>query len=560
MISGDGHTPDRVFVVGLDGATFDLIEPWAAEGKLPTLARLMAEGTHGVLRSVVPPLTTPAWASFLTGKTPGQHGLFSFLKHKANSYDMTLFNASYLNSEDLGSILSRRGRKVGLVNIPCTYPPKPLNGFVVTGLETPTRNSQFTYPVELRQELIDRFDYEVERTQKYSQGNEDTFLKAVESVEQKRLEAVLALMTERDWNLFAVVFRGTDILSHAFWRFMDTGHPAYDPALAARYGDTILRHYQKMDEAIAQMMARLPEDATLLLMSDHGSGRMRRYVFLDNYLTQLGLLKLKTDAGSSFRYRLFQLGLTPRNIIALTNVLGVRNLLRRLLPASTRWAVGKRFMQRRNIDWARTRAYPGLGPGLIQINLAGRQPLGPVQPGAEYEELVAYVTEKIHELRDPDTERPIVQRVWRKEEIYGPDHVDEVPDLYVEWVNDEYTDLGGIGYSREIMSEVNRNVSGGHTMRGIFLAWGPHIKPGHTLEEACIVDVAPTILYLLDVPVPADMEGVVLKEIFEDTLRQSRAIQFEEKRGRLGKKEEYVFSGDEQKAVEERLRNLGYIA
>jgi predicted AlkP superfamily phosphohydrolase/phosphomutase len=560
MISDDGRTLDKVFVVGLDGATFDLIELWAAEGKLPVLARLMAEGAHGVLRSVIPPITIPAWTSFLTGKTPGKHGLFSFLTHKPDSYDMTPFNASYLNSEDLGSILSRRGRKVGLVNIPCTYPPKPLNGFVVTGLETPTRNSQFTHPVELRQELIDRFDYEVERTQKYSQGTEEAFLKAVESVEQKRLEAVLALMTERDWDFFMVVFRGTDILSHAFWRLMDTGHPAHDRALAARYGDTILRHYQKMDEAIAQIMARLPEDATLLLMSDHGSGRMRRYVFLDHYFAQLGLLKLKTDVGTSFKYRLFQLGLTPKNIIAFTNKLGLRNLLRRLMPLSTRMAVGQRFMLHRNVDWARTRAYPAFGLGQIYINLAGRQPLGPVQPGAEYEELVAYITEKIHELHDPDTGRPIAQRVWRKEEVYGPDHVDEVPDLYVEWVNDEYADLGGVGYSREIMSEVNRDVSGGHTMRGIFLAWGPHIKPGHTVEGACIVDVAPTILYLLDVPVPADMDGVVLKEIFEDTFWQNRAIKVEEKRRRFDKKEEYVFSGDEQEAIEERLRNLGYIA
>jgi len=560
MTSDDGRVPGRVFVVGLDGASFDLIAPWAAEGKLPTLARLMAEGSHGVLRSVIPPLTIPAWTSFLTGKTPGKHGLFSFLTHKPNSYDMTPFNASYLKSEDLGSILSRRGRKVGLINIPCTYPPKPLNGFVVTGLETPTRNSQFTHPVQLRQELIERFDYEVERTQKYSHGNEETFLKAVEDVEQKRLEAVLALMTEHDWSFFMVVFRGTDILSHAFWRFMDTGHPAHDSALAARYGDTILCHYQKMDDAIAQIMARLPEDATLLLMSDHGSGQMRRYLFLDNYFAQLGLLKLRTDIGSSFKYRLFQLGLTPKNVIALANKLGLRNLLRRLLPPSARLAVGQRFMLHRNVDWARTRAYPAFGLGQIYINLAGRQPLGPVQPGAEYEELVAYITDKIHELRDPDTGRPIAQRVWRREEIYGPDHVDEVPDLYVEWVNDEYADLGGIGYSGEIMSEANREMSGGHTMRGIFLAWGPHIKPGHTVEGACIVDVAPSILYLLDVPVPTDMDGVVLKEIFEDAFRHSRAIEFEEKGSRLGQEGEYVFSDDEREAVEERLRNLGYIA
>jgi predicted AlkP superfamily phosphohydrolase/phosphomutase len=548
----------RIVAIGLDGATLDLIRPWAEEGKLPTLARLMSEGVSGDLRSVIPPLTMPAWSSFMTGMLPGHHGVYSFLRRKPGSYDLTPFNASYLRAPDLGTLLNQAGHPVALVNVPATYPPKPLDSLVVTGLETPGRNGQFTHPPDLGAELIQRFDYEIEPTEKYDPGQEDSFIAAVERSEGKRLQATLWLLDQGDWDFFMVVFRGTDLMGHAFWRFMDPTHPAHDPDLSARYGDALLRHYQQMDRAIAQIQEHVGPEVTLLLMSDHGMGALHRDVYIDNLLAQHGLLRIKRTPMAQVRYFLFKLGLTPRNILRLLAALRLRNLTRKLLPQKARMAVNMHMLMQNSVDWSRTKAYPLGGACQIAINLKGREPQGVVEPGKEYEAVCAEVERVLRTLRDPGTGKPMVEQVWHKREIYGDGAVPELPDLYVQWVDDAYTDLGGIGYSRGIVSEPIRGRGGGHTMRGIFLAHGPGIKRGHVIKDACLFDLAPTILHALGVPVPACMDGKVLLDIWEE---QRPVIYAEDSEAAFAQEEAvHVFSDDEQATLEERLRNLGYIS
>lgn len=550
-----GNHKTRVFALGLDGATFDLIQPWAQAGKLPTLARLMSVGSWGVLRSVIPPVTMPAWASFLTGLSPGNHGLYSFLQRKPGTYNMTPFNASYLQAPDIGSLLNRHGKRVALINVPATYPPKPLDGMVVTGLETPGQTVAYTHPAWLQEELHQRFDYEVERTEKYDPGQEKLFWRAVERVEQKRLEAVLWLMEQDAWDFFAVVFRGTDILGHAFWRFMDPTHPAHDPVLAQEYGDVLLRHYQKMDTAVAQIQARLLPDDILLLMSDHGFGPIHRDVYIDNVLAQAGLLHMKQTAKAKGRQMLFQAGLTPRNMLHLLAWLRLRNLSRKLIPQNKRLAVSAGLLLYNSVDWSRTVAYPLGGAGQIFVNLQGREPEGIVESGVAYTAVCDEVERALSALRDPDTGKPVVARVWRKAEAYGANALPDLPDLYIEWVNDQYTDMGGIGYGRGIFSEPIRGRSGGHTMRGIFLAHGPGIKQGYHVSDASLIDLAPTIMHLLGTPVPAQMDGKVLLDILaeppttvvydDESMAPDAAV--------------YAFSDTEQATIEKRLHDLGYI-
>ncbi len=548
-------TRPRVFVIGLDGATFDLIRPWAEAGRLPTFARLMEEGTWGVLRSVVPPFTMPAWSSFLTGQSPGRHGVFSFVRRKPGSYEMIPFNASYLRSPTLDRLLNRHGRRVALVNVPATYPPHPVDGILVTGLETPGRHAIFTHPPELGRELIARFDYEIERSLRYVPGEEDRFREAVERVEEKRLQATLWLMDQVDWDLFVVVFRGTDVLGHAFWRFMDPAHPAHDPEEAARYGDVILRHYQQMDEAIATLRAKLGPETVLILMSDHGFGPLYREVYLDNVFAEAGLLHLRRTPLARLRRFLFRLGLTPRNLLRALAAVGLGSLVQQVLSPAARVRVSNRLLMGGSVDWGRTRAYPLGGAGQIYVNLKGREPQGIVEPGREYEEVCALIEQRLRELRDPDTGRPLVKRVWRREEVYGPDADLELPDLYVEWTDDAYTDIGKIGYSRGWISPPLRGRSGGHTPRGIFLAQGPNIRPGRVVEGARLIDLAPTLLHLLGLPVPRHMDGRVLVEIY----REPSPVVYEEPPAGEGHRKVRPFSEAEQALVEERLRNLGYI-
>ena len=550
-------TPRRkVVVIGLDGATLDLIRPWASQGKLPTFARLMTEGASGDLQSVIPPLTMPAWSSFLTGMLPGHHGIYSFLRRKPDSYDLTPFNASYLQAPDLGTLLNQTGRRVALVNVPATYPPKPLDGLVITGLETPSRDEQFTHPPTLGRELIDRFDYEIELPERYDPGLEKSYIAAVERCESKRLEAALWLLDQVDWDFFMVVFRGTDVLGHAIWRFMDPTHPAHEPELAELYGDALLRQYQHMDRAVAAIQERVGPETNLLLMSDHGMGPLHRDVYLDNLLAKHGLLNIKQTPMAQLRHFMLKVGITPRNLLRLLAVLRLRNLTRKLLPQKARTAVNMRMLMQSNVDWSRTKAYPLGGACQIAINLKGREPQGIVAPGDEYEHVCAEIEQILHTLRDPGTQQPMVKRVWRKQEFYGDDKVPELPDLYVEWINDAYTDLGGIGYSQGIISEPIRGRSGGHTMRGIFLAHGPGIRCGCDVKGARLIDMAPTLMHLLGAPVPEHMDGRVLLDIWsEEQTVVYDPYEF------IPSREQgvHVFSEEDQATIEERLRKLGYI-
>ncbi len=549
----------KVFVIGLDGATFDLVRPWVAQGKLPTLARLMEESAWGTCQSVIPPITPPAWSSFLTGMMPGRHGIYSFMQRQPGSYSWMPFNSSLRKAPHIGTLLNQHGKRVALVNIPTTYPPEPINGLMVTGLDTPGRNSEFTCPASLGEELIRRFDYEIERPEKYDPGLEDSFIAAVNRVEDKRLRATLWLMDQLDWSLFVVVFRGTDVLGHAMWRHMDPQHPAHEPALFARYGNALLEHYQRMDQAIAEIRAKLDPETVLMLVSDHGFGPLHRDVYIDNVLAESGLLHIKQTPVARFRSVLLKLGISPRNILQLLATLRLRNLTRKLIPQNTRVAINMGMLMMNHIDWSSTKAYPLGGGSQIAINLEGREPAGIVKPGAEYEQVCNRIETAFQELRDPSTGQPVVKRVWRKEELYkeqGTGLVSDLPDLYIEWVNDQYTDIGGVGYSRGTISEPIRGRSGGHTMRGLFLACGPGIQQGHLIEGARLVDVAPTILHILGVPMPRAMDGRVLTDIFQDMADQ--AIQYQnlppqEESSRL------VFTDQEQAVIEQRLRDLGYL-
>src|ERR1051325_7593885 len=146
----------KVVVIGLDAATWTLIRPWMAEGSMPNLARLMKGGVSGTLESILPPITPPAWTSFMTGKNPGKHGIFHFVETEHGGYAMNYANATSRRSPTVWKLLNDAGYSVGTMNIPFTYPPEPLDGFQISGLDTPSANSEFVYPASLKRELIDR--------------------------------------------------------------------------------------------------------------------------------------------------------------------------------------------------------------------------------------------------------------------------------------------------------------------------------------------------------------------------------------------------------------------
>ena len=128
----------KVICIGLDGATFDLIRPWLSKGKLPNIGRIIKDGVWGELESVIPPVSAPAWTSFMTGKNPGKHGIFGFKKEKQGTYEELFVNRKLIKSETLWKCLSDVGKKVIVINVPLTYPPEEINGYLMSGMDTPS--------------------------------------------------------------------------------------------------------------------------------------------------------------------------------------------------------------------------------------------------------------------------------------------------------------------------------------------------------------------------------------------------------------------------------------
>src|SRR5437867_729066 len=304
--SKSNHTvkSPRIVIVGLDAATFDLIGPWAAEGKLPNLNALMRNGAWGKLASILPPITPPAWTSFMTGKNPGKHGIFHFMEASPGTYGFRYLNAGSRRAKTIWRILSDAGYSVGTINIPFTYPPEQLSGFQISGMDTPSEKSSFIYPPELRSELeglLGRFKLDL-RYLGYmtTDPRRHEVLAEMEKLDRQWLGASLYLMRKYAAGVMMFTFMSIDTVQHHFWQYMDRNHHLHDSAAAKHFGDAILRVYQRLDDAIGQLLRETSSGTSVFIVSDHGGGPTSdRVVYLNRYLAQLGLLYYREDKSSA---------------------------------------------------------------------------------------------------------------------------------------------------------------------------------------------------------------------------------------------------------------------
>ncbi len=546
----------QVIVLGFDGATFDLIKPWVQQGKLLALAKLMETGAWGNLTSTKPPHSPAAWSTFATGVNPGKHGIIDFRKRKLGTYDTPLINGSHRHGYPIWKILSDHHKTVGIVNIPMTYPPEPVNGCFISGMDAPNGVTDYTYPVGLISELrAEVGDYIVGLpwTEDVRKGDYGTVWQKIDQALEKRIDTVRYLLKSYEFDFFAVNFSATDAIQHHFWRFIDPTHPQYDEKGALDYGHCVYDIYRKLDDFLAEVWSDLNEESILLVMSDHGFGPIsNKALYLNNWLEQQGLLKLKKQSQ--------------------------RKLLRRYIPEFVK-AIAKKltpnlYHQVRSpfsplfVDWANTQAYADEYQECIWINLAGRDPEGIVQPGQEYEDLRNYIIQGLESLRDPDTGLAVVQKIYRREDIYNGSQLHTLPDLYVEqqWnpfvrLRPSYTspDLNPIRTLTPAEIMVDHLPGGVHRPNGIFLAAGANIKTAKELAKLNLIDLPATILYLLGVPVPTYFDGRVLLEILENPLpaEYTSEYNYDEGDNHPGYKVPYDMEDDQ--SVLERLRGLGYV-
>jgi len=541
----------RVLVIGIDGGTFDLIHPWADEGDLPNLAHLMAEGVHGPLESTLPPVTSPAWPTFATGKNPGKHGVFDFIRPMGGRFE--LVNASSFRTPTLWQILSQAGRTVGVMNVPVTYPPAPVNGFVIGGMLSPM-SGDFTYPSDLLDRYANRMKpYRIAPHVQYKEGNEAEFAADLLEVVERRGEYALQLMADYPYDFLMFHFQATDWIQHAFWKFIDPAHPRYDPQAAARFGPSLKQIYQRVDDFIGQMLDRLTDDTTLVVLSDHGFGPLHYVVNLNLFLLEQGLLKLKRGAWTRLKTGLFRAGLTPASIWHLIERAGLQNYVWQV-SKSTRNQVVSKFLSFDDVDWSRTLAYSIGHVGQIYINLRGREPEGIVEPGEEYKAVRQQVIEALQHLRHPQTGQSLVDKIIPGNQVAHGPYASQSPDLHL--VLDGYRSIAFPLFATDnhIVTRQIRGDSGCHRLHGIFITWGAGIRSNETVGDARILDLAPTILHLMGLPVPDDMDGRVLSE----ALTLTHPVEYEP----VAEAEQAVEAGlsaKETAEVEERLRSLGYL-
>lgn len=566
----------RVLVIGLDGATFDLIRPWIRGGHLPNLERFMKEGSWGELRSVVHPFSAQAWTTFATGMNPGKHGIFDFVERRSGTYDIQFFNAHHRRARALWNLLGERERKVIVVNIPMTYPPEEVNGLLISGMDTPDVHCHFTHPKGLYEEIRQRFGRYIIMSNAgklMKRGRPDLARKRTIEMMENHYEVTRYLMRTYPWDFFLVNFSASDNAMHHFWNYMDPGHVQHRPEEAARYGGTVLDVHKRLDEMVGIITRELPDDVTVFIISDHGHGPTGDRMFrVNRWLRESGYLVFREDSGTGDLRRGWLRTAAVRSLQILFETLrvylptGIKSRLVLWMPG-LRNKVESSFVFS-HIDWSRTRAYSEEIRANIWINLQGREPKGTVSPGEGYEKLRGEIIAKLKALVDPETGEPVVDDVYRREDLFHGPCMEQAPDILFTLRDQSIVLQLSRPAARERFLEridFNSNGSyiqgGSHRLQGILFVKGPSISEGTEVMGARIEDLAPTILYVMGEPIPKDMDGRILKGLFKDgVLRASPPafIQGEVGVGR-GAMESSGYSAREEEEIRERLSGLGYM-
>lgn len=554
-----GENMSKTVVLGIDGATPSLLLPWAKQGRLPNLGRVLRDGAHGTLRSTTPPYSAQAWVSMMTGRQPSKHGVVDFFEREAGRPKHAFIHSASIQGEALWDILSRDGKRVGIVNVPLTYPPVPVNGYMVSGFMTPKGRDDYTHPPELRDSILSvTGQYDPDPWDLTSPGQD------LESFGNWMAIAELAachLHDTQDVDFYISVIQALDQLQHHFWDLLADEEARFTPR-GKQVWPSLEACYAAMDEAIGTRLTWLDGDTTLFLASDHGFQAARSWFHVNRWLADSGFLHFAASRATRGRSMLAKMGLTREN---------VKTWVRRLDPLSLRRALG-RFTRAAiadslddtlalPVDWARTEAYSGSRTSEgIYINLKGREANGIVSPGANYETVRNRVIEELVALTDPFTGQPAVSAVYRREELYSGEYLERMPDILFALDDKPYLVSESTSTTQVFGPLSTADVTGRHHSLGLFAAVGPNIVPGIRVE-AQIVDLAPTVLYSLGLPIPQEMDGRVLVEIFVERYRRLHPVRYEDAgyRGPAADPEPAPFSAEEDADIEDRLRALGYL-
>ncbi|PLX96256.1 MAG: hypothetical protein C0621_02270 [Desulfuromonas sp.] len=563
------HSPKAV-IMGIDGATWRLVAPWIEQGELPNLGRLKSQGASGNLLSTIPPVTAPAWSSMITGRNPGQHGLFDFAGHRSDEYGVEYLVGAQRRCPTIWKILSDRGYRVGVINVPMTYPPEELSGYMISGMDTPDESSPFIAPESLRQEIQDELGglhLDIHHLgYMTSDSKRLAVIDELLSIEEERVRLIAHLAEKHPCDAVMFVINAVDQIQHHFWHYMDPEHPRFDAQGKKQFGDAILKVYRRIDALLGEVMEIFGTEPLYMVVSDHGfQPSSDLFLCLNKALAQGGFLTFK-ESFSPAAYALGKVSDTLRQTLSPK----AKQKISSLLP----WARAKVEASgvASHIDWEKTRAYAfeaAVTSPNVWINLKGKRPNGTVS-AAEYLPLIEEIRDYLLSLTVPGSDTPLIPRIWHKEEIYSGAALDEAPDLVLDWWQGKgFTPRPSVVNGRlaeyPVVERVNTPLEGGkewggtHSENGVVILSGPRVTAGQKLEGAKITDIAPTLFAALGEPPLTEFDGNALIDGAPQTNGKSVVEGTIPPQPESSAENEVAISEEDREKIRQRLKMLGYL-
>lgn len=537
----DEDDTEPVLIVGWDGAPFSLINDLIDRGDLPVLESIAENGYFGPLNTVPYVMSSCAWSTFITGKNAGKHGIYDFYADdfREQSYFRNPINSTARDSNEIGHILNRHGKRIGKLNVPMTFPASNVNKFTVTGMLTPSKQSDgFCHPENFLSEFEELDRYRIDSGEG-KDADRDEFLSEIEHIVESRFEIALYAIEKEQVDVFFVVFTSPDRLSHYYYHFYDKNHPFRKNESNAdleKYADAIPNLFKNLDSKLGEIKhmfeSEYGKEPLTAVVSDHGMESLDRILHVNKWLSNNGYLEFKDGVRD-----------TKSTVSRKTE---------EVLDERVEYIFG-------NVNWENTQAYSVGKRGAIYINQKGREPEGLV-PNSERDQVIGSLIDDLSSITDPETGKEIIESVHTRDEIFHGPHVEEAPDILLSLTDGYYP--FGYAFALEKTDIISTNdwshmpfVTGIESGPGILAIEGEKISSTASEIDAGLKDFLPTLLHYLNLSVPKDMDGQVLQEILIDD--QLQEITFED--SRKAESTDTDSSESDQQAIKDRLKDLGYL-
>ncbi|MFH0818656.1 MAG: alkaline phosphatase family protein [Patescibacteria group bacterium] len=455
----------KLFVLGLDCATPQFLFDEYLDD-LPTFKKLFSQGAYGKLRSTIPAITVPAWMSMMTSQTPGDLGIYGFRGRRAGSgyNDMFIASAEHVQYKKVWDYLNMAGLKTGMLSVPLTYPPQTVDGFMVSGFMTPSLESEFTYPKELKQEIADVVGEYIFDFANRSTEAPEKILEKIYEMTDKRHKLIKYFIKNKQWDFLMMVEMGVDRIHHYMWSYVDPKHPKFQGE-NNKFKNSIKEYYQHIDRQLSEILDLLPKECSVMIVSDHGAKAMDGMFLINEWLIKEGYLVLKNYPTSVTR------------------------------------------LEKCDIDWSKTKAWAWGGfYSRIFINVKRRDPEGIVE---DFETERDSLARKLKAITD-DHGNKLINIVAPANELYN-DPQGDVPDLLGFFGDLSWRPGGTVGHNKIYIHENDTGPDDGvHDWNGIYAFWQPEKTGSGLLPESSILDIAPTILNYFGVDIPKDFKGKII--------------------------------------------------